>query len=154
MSVLLALCIQCPTALSVLSLKHSLGSHVPHRDHCGESPCTFGARWAIPSYRARLEPHEDSFQDACVNHNRVDADNDPVTRMHTPLSRSSAEGIKIHDHDCCNCVPSSTIVGYVAYYSQSALLLVSHSNCYKLNALCWLVFCVAEIATLDVLLYY
>ena len=77
----------------------------------------------MPSYRARLEPHEDSFQDACVNHNRVDADNDPATRMRTPPSKSSAEGNNIHDHDCRNCVPSSTIVGCVACYSQSALRL-------------------------------
>ena len=101
-------------------LKHLLGSHDPYGDYCGESPCTFGARWAIPSYRARLEPHG-LFQDACVNHNRVDADNDPATRMHTPLSKSSAEGNNIQNHDCRNCVPSSTIVGYVAFYSQSAL---------------------------------
>ena len=77
----------------------------------------------MPSYRARLEPHEDSFQDACVNHNRVDADNDPATRMRTPPSKSSAEGNSIHDHDGRNCVPSSTIVGCVACYSQSALRL-------------------------------
>ena len=36
------------------------------------------------------------------------------------LSKSSAEGINIQNHDCRNCVPSSTIVGYVAFYSQSA----------------------------------
>ena len=89
----------------------------------------FWRQMGFKLHRARLEPHEDLFQDACVNHNRVDADNDPATRMHTPLSKSSAEGIDIQDHVCCNGIPSSTIVGYVAFYSQSALLLVSHSHC-------------------------
>ena len=128
-SVLLALCIRCPSANPVLSLKHLLGSHDPYGDYHRESPCTFGARLAIPHTEQDWKLHEDLFQDACVNHNRVDADNDPVTRMHTPLSKSSAEGNDIQDHDCCNGIPSSTIVGYVACYSQSALLLVSHSHC-------------------------
>ena len=102
-SVLLALCIRCPSANPVLSLKHLLGSHVPYGDYHGESPCTFGARLAIPHTEQDWKLHEDLFQDACVNHNRVDADNDPVTRMHTPLSKSSAEGNDIQDHGCRNC---------------------------------------------------
>ena len=72
-------------------------------------------------HRARLEPHADSFQDACVNHNRLDADDEPATRMHTPHSKSLAGGNEDDHHILCNCVPSPAVVGYVAFYCQSAL---------------------------------
>ena len=84
-------------------------------------PVLLAPGWLFHHTEQDWKLHEDLFQDACVNHNRVDADNDPATRMHTPLSKSSAEGINIQDHDCRNCIPSSTIVGCVACYSQSAL---------------------------------
>ena len=77
-------------------LKHLLGSHIPYEDYCGESPCTFGVRWAILL-----------ASDGLFHHTGL-------------LSKSSAEGINIQNHDCRNCDPSSTIVGYVAFYSQSA----------------------------------
>ena len=77
----------------------------------------FWRQMGFKLHRARLEPHEDLFQDACVNHNRFDADNEPATRMRTPPSKSSAEGNNNHNHECRNCIPSSAIVGYVACYS-------------------------------------
>ena len=76
----------------------------------------FWRQMGLSSYRARLEYHQDSFQDACVNHNKLDADNESVTRMHTPHSKSSVEGIINHNHESRNRIPSSTIMGYVAYY--------------------------------------
>ena len=76
----------------------------------------FWRQMGFKLHRARLEPHEDLFQDACVNHNRFDADNESATRMHTPHSKSSAEGNNNHNHEFRNRIPSSTIVGYVACY--------------------------------------
>ena len=76
----------------------------------------FWRQMGLSSHRARLEYHQDSFQDACVNHNKFDADNESVTRMHTPHSKSSVEGILNHNHESRNRIPSSTIVGYVACY--------------------------------------
>ena len=70
--------------------------------------------------RARLEPHEDSFQNACVNHNRLDADDESATSTHVPHSKSLAGGIEDDHHILCNCIPSPAVVGYVAFYCQSA----------------------------------
>ena len=76
----------------------------------------FWRQMGFTLHRARLEHHEDLFQDACVNHNRFDADNESATRMHTPHSKSSAGGNDDYYHVHCNCVPSPAIVGYVACY--------------------------------------
>ena len=79
-------------------------------------PVLLAPGWLFHHTEQDWKLHEDLFQDACVNHNRVDADNDPATRMHTPLSKSSAEGNNNHNHELRNCIPSSAIVGYVACY--------------------------------------
>ena len=95
---------------------HNFGSHCPYGDYCGVSLCILAREVFYTLYRARLEPHEDSFQDACVNHNRFDADNESATRIRSPHSKSLAEGNNNHNHVYCNCIPSSAIVGYVACY--------------------------------------
>ena len=119
-SALVALCIRCPNALPMLSQYITLAVTVP-TGIIVECLSAFWRQIGFKLHRARLEPHEDSFQDACVNHNRLDADDESVTRMHTPHSKSLAGGNDDDYHVHCNCVPSPAIVGYMAFYCQSAL---------------------------------
>ena len=129
----------------MLSLKHPLGSHVPNGDYHRESPCTFGARLAIPHTEQDWKLHKDLFQDACVKHNEVDADNDSITSMHTPLSKSSAEGNNDQDHDGCNC---NSLLDYCEcwLFCLSPLQLLMNYMTLLINI------CFAEISTLNVLL--
>ena len=89
-----------------------------------------GARWAIPTHRARLELHKDLFQDVCVNHNSFDADNEAVTRIRAPCSKSSAEGNGVHNHEF---MQSYSLSGYCGLCGL--LQPISSSACFPLRLL-------------------
>ena len=110
-------------------------------------PVLLAPGWLFHHTEQDWKLHEDLFQDACVNHNGVDADNDPITSMHTPLSKSSAEGNNIQDHGCRNC---NSLLDY-----RECQLFCLFSLQLLMNYMSLLIdICVAEISTLNVLLYY